>query len=790
METSPVVQPETNYDRISLNIPLAAEVAAPQADVSPIHAMNAVDHAEKLAAMRVQRRPGFHQSDKAAELDVAVVDLLLDETSDDALIRSLITPDDREVTTLSLTLLGSRTPSHDQLDRFNDRLGRIHQEKVAAFESGMRERGIDPSDPDDRALLNNMKEFARDPETALDVPKDFWDSYRSLPGDLTANFLISKMPLPRAATALKAVVRHGLQDCASEAMGTMAALDEASQESYAASLRKALDSLESPDSYRTVEELCAFDDPMEIVRLARATGNEKNLDALRTIFVGRGYSDVVHIPPGTTDVLIAALPHLSKEAWVPHDLAMVQQSLGKDGNPTERATEILAALSEFSADTPKGMLDVVLRQDHPVEAAQVIKQYGEQWKALPRELHLAATFKLSYTKDLALLMTRTFEAVELCEKYNLPVGENGINLIKDIDSKNLDVERHIVGVAAEYHFKGAVEQQLQEDFTAFHAGERLGDITINEHPALKQLFSQLGIPTEMAEHAFEAWYRYSTEEQVLHAARINRGLEKDDELAIEDLTLDELKVGVSNKAQTLSERFKEMDAYVAKYGAEEAAEIHQIFGTVNFGRMTLDQQHRQLERWRSGEPPRTLAFVTDREKVNAYTKAGEEMFAVFGEEGTFVFEADGKRTITRKIRQVGSRERAQGREPIDNPTIEKVIIAGHGSSSTIDVGKDILSVEDYVIAERWHQRNRRARPNHYRADLGNAYETILDACLTAAPNPDGENIAESIAKGHHTRTHGATTTTHRINTVDKHGNVIYSVTSGMLPATVYEGKGR
>ena len=272
---------DTRYRVDTARIDTNYEFGSPPVEID-LTQLSPVDDAEQCATLRVKRRPrDFHASGEADALNAKIVDLVLDPESDDSLLLALLTPDDREVSLLGMKLLESGVHSHDQIDGFNRRLNRLHQQKVDAFEAGMQERGLDASVPDEKMVLDQIRETVADPESALAVPAEFWTSYQAMPIALKSEFLLANMPLHQAAKVASMIDRYGLGKYTYEVKDTFFALDEPARERYANSLVRALDSVDSSERISLAKKLSHFEDPSEAVRLAHAMGTDDFCQRIR-----------------------------------------------------------------------------------------------------------------------------------------------------------------------------------------------------------------------------------------------------------------------------------------------------------------------------------------------------------------------------------------------------------------------------------------------------------------------------------------------------------------------------
>lgn len=767
-----------------------AEKRLEVADIDLLH-LDPTDDAEKLAELRIKRSPGsFGDSRETTYLNVKVVDLLIDETTDDALLLSLMRLDDREVPRLGATLLTHYNPSPDQLDRFNDRLNRLYEKKIAVFEARMREHGVEPSVPEDKQLLDTIRDLAANPESAVDVPKDFWDMHRTLSAETAAAFLLFRGPLPQAAAAINTIKAHGLEEHVSQMMYHMPGLSVSEQDSYATSLRQAIDMMDVKDR-SAIQALCEYDNPAQAVRLAQAMGMEaKQYGDLRRVFIKLFEKEpIIRVSADTINTLIAALPSVPNDSLTLAHLSFVYGTFSDRDDRQTRALELKAALSEFPEGMPEDLLGAVLTHVHPHEAALAIKAHRQQWDALSPHLRDSIKGPISPTEDMGALIEAATRVEALCKEYDLPITprNNGFFMSPAMRS-GVNLKEQIRDIAGRSFAWDAIELHTRLEHEALMADQPARPFALDLYPECQQFFAQLGLPAEMAEHMTTAWYRYSLYKVAVEAAIKWRGLKEGDMFDLKDLTQAELQAGFRKKVGEFTNRLLELTRYIDAYGIEETVEVYRTFGTVNFARMTPEQQHNQLERWRSGEVPKTLALVTDREYDTAFKKVSGEIVANFGEEGTFVFEAAGRRDIARRIRQVGDRDRAHGRDPLLAPTVETVILAGHGDTEGVDIGDDRIATEDYVRAKRAEQLYRdpgHVAPNGYRRDLGNRYQLIFDACLVGAPVKDGKNITEYMSERHGVRAQGAAEEIFGIATIDAEGNATYHVESGEAGAASY-----
>jgi hypothetical protein len=203
--------------------------------------------------------------------------------------------------------------------------------------------------------------------------------------------------------------------------------------------------------------------------------------------------------------------------------------------------------------------------------------------------------------------------------------------------------------------------------------------------------------------------------------------------------------------------------YQETYGTGELLALHNTFGIVNFTRGTGEQFHNQMLRWnglyknKQGDlakhktmpRPRNVLVAATDDHNGAFGKAAEKFFDDFGESGSFYFEASSKAELSRAIVKVGDRERQAGRDPMQDPSVRNVIVAGHGAPDIIQLSRfDTFDLEAYVAAmmgmNKLNDLGGNAVPNEYSRHLGNLYRVILHACSTGRAVPVAMNISQMI----------------------------------------------
>lgn len=353
-------------------------------------------------------------------------------------------------------------------------------------------------------------------------------------------------------------------------------------------------------------------------------------------------------------------------------------------------------------------------------------------------------------------------------------------------------------------------------------------------PAFQERFAQLGINPDQAQQIFASWNTFRSFNKVL------TGHNEFDKLSDPNYKIPPNYVTEMVKLQT--EKFtKHIDAissYAEQYGNDELRTVIDTFGIYNFTKLTPERLHNQLERWNAGDIPAHTILVSARSDHNgALSEDGNNSLdknpQTVPEEGFYLFEANDAVGLAKIAIKIGQHERAQGREP----DILNFIVSAHGAPQGVWLGvnDERLDVMDYVAARVGQEQY--GRRNNYHQHLGENYRLILQACSTGDklaenyyadhieildreiddPNTTAErraqaimlkafieansdslsgiNIAESLALGHETESHGSSQLVKGTVVINTDGTVYFPTQNDTVPnetreiqSNIYSGR--
>ena len=274
------------------------------------------------------------------------------------------------------------------------------------------------------------------------------------------------------------------------------------------------------------------------------------------------------------------------------------------------------------------------------------------------------------------------------------------------------------------------------------ARSRFSSMMRMERRGLDKCFDSLGIPKKMQTDLFEAWMSYSP---------VGFAYAEYKKENVKDLTDGEIERVSLVTTKVFYEQLTAVQHYCEQYGTTELIELNDIFGIVNFTRGTAEQFHSQLLRWKDTEEAVRNINVAAAEDHNfSFGETADGLFfASFGEEGSFYFEASTIAELSRAFVQVGTRERAAGREPSEQSEVQNVIISGHGEPRAIELSwGNLINIENFATAaharHQFAEKGGKVRANDYSQYIGNAYRIILHACSAGKEIPESINISQVL----------------------------------------------
>ncbi|HSX00506.1 MAG TPA: hypothetical protein VLH38_05720 [Patescibacteria group bacterium] len=717
--------------------------------------------AEAFARFRRERRLGVHDTamrlmieDTTDVLTGVIVDSIQQGRTDTA--RELLSASKREPEQIRRYI---KKASIDEVSKqsLQDTALALHRQKVEAFRSSMAERGFSDDPNDAASLTNRLLEFSRDPEAALDVPDTFWPTFKALPANLQNSIIASEYPLATVAECIPILAEHGMLFSASRVINYIASIEgHEAREAYAIALVEAHRQVDTAAT-SGVER---FENPLEAHHLAKELGLTVNAlygalgpPGLDTI-ARRLNSQSVHFLRQANTVLAAKHINTGK-----HLLTVVNALTGSDDD-THRA-QILNGLQQLHEMTAEDYADEVARAKNPVQVAAVVNALSKNLDRMPIVLRGDLFNLLESPSDSLDIARRFMAAYSTLEKRSIalvhkaPVSDlrtlltTITKLPEAVAQVHLEDYIEIFEIGEEYRHKllDYLPRQIAQE-------PHLPPDDLEGYPRLEAMLRRLGIPDSLAETLYGSWRCFSATAEALELSGKTNS---------EDLTTAEINKGAEAKIRSIKRQIEAVKNYVYAYGLDELITIHQTFNTANFGRVDMDQLHRQLLRWQNPEERVKTIYASAYPSHNtALDDDGRKAMQLFGEDGTFWFECDGKTELAQVMVSVGDRDRNYKHNPLVNPTVETVVISGHGYPNGIEIGvHDLLDTTDYAEAAK-EGRKLEARPHTYDRHIGNRYRLILAACETAGEpsvgrnnEPSDKNIAQTLHDWHGATVHGS-----------------------------------
>lgn len=749
----------------------------------------------KVRALRDVTGLGF--SDEATAINNAVVQLIHEGTTEQdarkiALAKDLLTPSYWDLVALSPQVVHLKT-SEEERQHVNDVLIDLHQQKVEEYRAQLADCGFDLHDPQDNETLGMLQDSLIEVEAARTVPAAFWKTFPTLPYAAQQLFLKSGEHLGSAARGLQVLIAHNMLDTVDKTLPTMALLDgPEAMEHYVQSLQQAQEKLGDSEADDLIGRIEYFADPLEAARLDKQLGITSS--KLCWILTESYDTRPIVIEPGIRTLLLEMHTLLAGNPSEVEQLTSIRKHVTSADNPETYRAQLVEALTPFKGVGGNETVSIITDHDQPLEIARLLQPYASRITGLPVKVKLLIGYDLQRPNTSPDYLGHFFDYLDHAASRGLPLDEEAIKFIylytpKRQDNRWEEAKRSLDSEIDRHHIESFVNDDLQKALALLAEGKVAPRAELKDAPEIAAIFEHIGVPDQMANKLFRAWTSFSAAGEALEA--LAKELPKGAEPQLEDLNERHWKIGIDAKINAVSAQCRALRIYVNRYGLEETKEQHETFGTTNFVRTLPEYLHDQLERWKSSEAPKHIAAVSAGDHNNALSRFGNDVIHLLGEEGTFVFEFHNKAALAKHMVAVGNRDRAQGRNPQLKPTVDIVMIGGHGSPTSIEAGPDEdLDVKDYILAAQKRAKlaaaggqpnQRRPIPNDYSRHLGNKYRTVFIACSVAGEVTEGQNLSQTMSEAHNSVTHGSPLPIVGMVQISPEGEFVYTHTVGEDP---------
>jgi hypothetical protein len=704
---------------------------------------------EAFAALRLARKLSDYQADRDETSNtIGEGIILLLENGEEKLASRLITPSVDEDMQLDAALRRRHPGAFLQGDATYETLTRVRNEKREAFNKRFRDHLKSLPDELYEDIMFEVRIGAADPEGALDVPSSFWGNFMQLPYEMQHAVLKNPSRMSVAVETFQQIGHSGLLEHTAQLLPILSAMDGAVRESTLTSLsniRRELQQLEPPVELGgyDMSVLTRYRNPRQAIMLARELFPNESVGGALSSMDYELDNDHTNLQPGQLFEIprgiAAALPTL-------------HEALGAIGVSSHQLTSYVRGITRLQRETGWSMAGPLSRT--LIQVAEILPSHV-----------------LNYEETLShqTILKTLYRILER------PEGVDGEEVVGQLD---LYLNRLDAMVKHYQYAKLYMEEEREADQNATEAKEdsptpadilndtpELSDTEKKERAKLQYkkmirnrslgaYFDELGIPEEMATKMFGAWQSYDEIYNVFKAEGIDRS---------KDLTDEMIAKAALDTASRLYKNLSAVQEYQETYGTGELLALHNTFGIVHFRRGTGEQFHNQMLRWnglyrnkrgdlakhKTMPRPRNVMVAGIHDHNGAFDKAAAKFFGDFGENGSFYFEASTKAELSRAIVKVGDRERQAGRDPLQNPSVRNLIVAGHGSPESLQLDAyDLLDLESYVVAmmgmNKLNDLGGNAVPNDYSRHLGNLYRVILHACSAGRAVPVAMNISQMI----------------------------------------------
>lgn len=664
----------------------------------------------------LRRRRQVNSYDRGGDslfIDDAIVELF--EQGDIELASRLINPSYSESAPLQRAVI-RHYEDDEKASAALSAINEIVAQKIKVFSERLHVHlsEIDPAVAE--ALTAELRTGVADPESALEVSPAFWANFPTLPDVAQWAVLNTPGSLENAVDAVKELKRSGLLEHAREFIQPTTALLPAERGAYLASAREAIQSFKAnyPDL------------PLGRFEMALLAGHREPHAALE--LATRTFPDVQ--APLAISFLNSALSMLDPRAdnppvSVPEDIAAILPELNEAFRWADMpSSDIPLMISEALKLGPEAIKTVL---PHFIKSMSEISGLTEQLNASLGMHHTfndrgINTIQLS-NKELTTILQGKLSPREAMERLDRFAG------------KRYAANRH-------YDLIKTFLTDVRDDPEGLRRkpGEPLSAKI--ERRGLDKYFEGLGIPKGLQDELFRAWISFSPIDYAFSEYSKNE---------VKALTDSEIDKSAFIATKVFYEQIAAVQDYCEQYGTAELIELNDIFGIVNFTRGTPEQFHNQLLRWKdSKEPVKNINVAATEDHNFAFGNTADGLFfASFGEEGSFYFEVSTIAELSRAFVQVGARERAAGREPLERSEVQNVIISGHGEPRAITLSRNSkLNIENFAVAayarHQFAEKGGTVRANDYSQYIGNAYRIILHACSAGKEIPESINISQVL----------------------------------------------
>ncbi len=752
---------------------------------------------ETLRQIRENRKVGsveYRGNDRNThQLDEVVVTLA--SSGQTELVKSLLSSSPNEVAALTHCLSVHEELPQSQKETIIHELSELHQQKQQALEATLKASGANEE------AIYWATHSTTDPDSAANITQECWDTVGNT-NEGRLKMADGGYDLAVAAEGVQSIYDHGLKEYSTEALRGLRQLStKEEKDAYLNSLQAALGTLKAiteaePGLYvearHILPSLSQFKNPVAALEAAKTYfGPEEyltNIQALNGILKPPfGLSELVDFRSQDITAIAEFRDYLSEHQLDNWLILNAAQTLLQSEDPGARAALIIEAfnIAQVTALDNTGMLGCISTDEDPLPRARAVAVIKQQLTGLSDDvIHKGIINELARS-------TEPEEEAAAYVKANRALQEHGLSL-DDIGLNNKFL--HIVSFPGEY---GAQEvekfcsnwkiqkqckeayQEIAQTYVGTEQSYRtVGKVRIQleQIPELQTRFSKAGVDPSLSKALFSSWATYSGLSHELY----------DHDAANRIVTEEKAQTAAEKQTIQITKQVEAFFDYTQNYSPQEAVQIVNLFGICNFMRYQPGQLHGQLESWKTGQTlPKNILVSAQSDWNGVMSSAGKNFSNMLGKEGFFCFEAGDSIGLAHVAVAIGNRERAHGRDPQQQNSIENFIINAHANAESIRLGVngEKISTTDYIRSlTSSKEQTSQIRNNSYKHHLGSNFRIILKACSTAGDVETGKNIAESISDHMQVELAASKTLTYSV-VINPDGTVVFN--EGKDPTTVY-----
>jgi len=669
----------------------------------------------------------------------------------------------------------------EEAERVRTTIARLSEEKHRELFTTITGNGLDAQS------ANILIETAGSPDSASTVPQKIWQELPAYPDAAKREASNFEGDIAVRMELISGVVDRGLGNYAGEFVPNATKLkDPADRKIYLDSARLAAEALatiepDNPSSaarQNAIKSVAPFADPVVALRASEAIFGEPNAQTIRQFaaLCDKYPTDLIEFSPG----FAIALKDAAADPQATPYLDLIARRVRDEAEPTRTCDVIRQGLDIVGTDFDGSpdFADRVIRGNQPLEVAKallVAKPLLADASPQLKNMFVDALATGPEPQATANAFIETARSLSAQDINSGSIDSKSFLSLKSLveahhDSEQLDakVERFCTNWKINSEYAKAFERGLVPVAASGLASsaDRALRPRFEDMPTLAAEFDQSGLTDEAAREMFDTWTEFSA----FSMLRFNSG-------AKPEVSSGELMSVEKNQCEMIASQVEAFTDYADSYGANELNSVINTFGIRNFRRYRPGQLHNQLASWDDGSATYENVIIAAQSDWNGAVKdVGSDFTSQIGSSAVY-FEAGDSTSLAKDLVAIGSRDRANGRDPLKEGTVKNLIIHGHANPDGLLLGSRNDVNEGIDVADFIDLDTKRAkihgRANDYTRHLGPNFRVILQACSTAGTPKGGRNIAETLSQEHNLSVAGSPFATKGAFIIEPDGNVTF-----------------